>query len=47
VSGAWDDALESEHTAKIHSVGIVFDLMGSVVSTEEHSQQLPFQAGNN
>jgi hypothetical protein len=46
VTGAGVDAPESEHTATIHCAGFVSNSMGSVVSTEEHSQQLPFQAGN-
>jgi hypothetical protein len=46
ITGAGDDAPEFEHTATIQCVGIVSDPAGSVVSTEEHSQQFPFQVGN-
>jgi hypothetical protein len=42
VTGAGDDAPESEHMTTIQCARIVSDPVGSVVSTEKHIQQLPF-----
>jgi hypothetical protein len=46
VTGEGDEVLAAELTATSQGAGIVPDPAGSVISTEEYSQQLHFQSGN-